>query len=588
MTELIVESRATTTSSPTTSAGAGVRATGDDWAAGDPELGHADRLIQFQPAILTVRWATTGVSVVLASPQVADGDVTMTVWVVAALVNTLVRTAAPFRDNGSIRSMILLLAEITLHVLAVVATGFWASPLVLLLINAIIIAGFARGFAFALRVGVASALAVGVPEIARTDYGRDELARSAQWVTLLLLGGVVAGYARRILGEASRRHSLALDRVARLADANSLLTRLHGMAQTLPASLDQTEVLDSTMTRLRGLLAFDAAVVLTTEGPEQLYTVARSHGLATVADLSVEELPDPARRAVATRRAVSWGPAQPQTADTTQAFDPKASAGLYVPLLSRDRLVGVIALERRAESPFHDDERRMLEGFVEPVALSIDNARWFKRLRMVGADEERTRIARDLHDRIGQSLAHLGFEIDRLIRRHEDEEPTATELQELRRSLREVVVEVRDALSDLRTDVSDVRDFATTASDFASRLSDRSNLDIRVDCQADRRLPLRQEREMWRIAQEALVNVERHARATRVDVRWHCNRSGALLEVCDNGRGLPARSSDGSYGRADSFGIIGMRERADSIGATIELISQPGEGTRVRCFLAKK
>ncbi|MEM8924370.1 MAG: histidine kinase [Actinomycetota bacterium] len=581
MTDLIVDGKKQQTPSTT--------APSDAWGAAVPPEEEvpdtgADRLGHFQPAILAVRWATTAVSMVLASPDIADGRIGISFWVVATLATTVIRTFRPFRDDGSIRSMIVLLAEIALHVLAVIATGYWASPLVLMLINAIIVAGFARGFAFALRVGAASTLAVSVPEIGQPNYGNDELARSAQWATLLLLGGIVAGYARRISGEVSRRHHQALDRVARLADANALLSKLHAMTQTLPASLDQGEVLDSTMSRLRGLVAHDTALVLTTESAEGFFTVSRSQGIDLSGDREIHELPRPAQRAIGSGRPVTV----PRITGDGVSFDPRAVCGMYIPLTSRDRLVGLLAIERRREPAFSDRDRRMLQGFVEPVALSIDNARWFKRLRTVGADEERTRIARDLHDRIGQSLAHLGFEIDRLIRRHAGVEPTATELRELRQSLREVVVEVRDALSDLRTDVSDMRDFVATATDFADRLSERSGLRIIVECEAEQRLPLRQEREMWRIAQEALVNVERHADASLAELRWQCNGAGALLEVCDDGRGLPDRGAHGGYGRPDSFGIVGMRERADSIGAELELISEPGEGTKVRCFLAKR
>ncbi len=543
-----------------------------------------DRLVPFRPAILAVRWATAGVSLVLAAPDMADGDRVLVGWTAAVLGNAVLRTFRPLRDDGSIRAMVVLLVEIALHVMAVIATGYWASPLVLLVVNTIIVAGFARGFGFAIRVGAASTLAVSVPEIGQPGYGRDEVARSAQWSTLLLLGGIVAGYARRISGEASRRHSLVLSRVSHLADTNALLTKLHGMAQTLPASLDLTEVLDSTMARLRGLVAFDSAVLLTTEASELHYTVTRTHGIDLTGEMGVDALPRPARAAVEGNRLTAVA----NLAGIDRPVDPEARCGLYVPLVCRSRLIGLLVIERREDRPFSEPDTRLVQGFVEPVALSIDNARWFKRLRTIGADEERTRIARDLHDRIGQSLAHLGFEIDRMVKRHDDTDPVARDLQELRRSLRDVVVEVRDALSDLRNDVTDTRDLTTTVHDFAQRLAERSGLRIEIDSRTTDRLPLRQEREFWRIAQEALVNVERHAEATEVVLRWRSDRTMALLEIEDDGRGLPVASADGGFGRADSFGLVGMRERADAIGASLELTSNTGEGTKVRCFLAKR
>ena len=88
---------------------------------------------------------------------------------------------------------------------------------------------------------------------------------------------------------------------------------------------------------------------------------------------------------------------------------------------------------------------------------------------------------------------------------------------------------------------------------------------------------------MWRIAQEAITNIERHAGASEVRVIWRCNGDSAALDITDNGQGFPI----GTAGRLDSYGIVGMRERASSIGATLDITSQPGKGTRVRASLIR-
>jgi len=199
----------------------------------------------------------------------------------------------------------------------------------------------------------------------------------------------------------------------------------------------------------------------------------------------------------------------------------------------------------------------------------------------VGADEERTRIARDLHDRIGQSLAYLAFELDRIVAREGKGEAIGTALDQLRDDVRSVIREVRDTLYDLRTDVSDSQDMADTLEAYVGQVQARSGLTIELFCDRGPRLPILQEREMWRIAQEALTNVERHAQATRARVLWRCNGTSAALEITDNGQGFPI----GKAGRLDSYGILGMRERASSIGATLELSSQVSKGTRVRVSL---
>ena len=129
--------------------------------------------------------------------------------------------------------------------------------------------------------------------------------------------------------------------------------------------------------------------------------------------------------------------------------------------------------------------------------------------------------------------------------------------------------------------MSEGTDIGETLQAFADRLRDRSSLQVDLYCDSGIRLPILQEREMWRIAQEALVNVERHANARRVEVRWRCDGRSAALEVVDDGDGFPP----GKAGRLDSYGMIGMRERASSIGATLDIISAPGKGTAVRCVL---
>src|SRR5205085_8591347 len=140
-----------------------------------------------------------------------------------------------------------------------------------------------------------------------------------------------------------------------------------------------------------------------------------------------------------------------------------------------------------------------------------------------------------LHDRIGQSLAYLAFELDRIARRTEAE-PLHSDLHALRQDVRRVVGEVRETLYDLRTDVSDEQDLVSTLELFLDRVRQRAGIDVHFEHDATGRLALPQERELWRIAQEAVTNVERHAHARRLDVHWWCDGRAATLEVRDDGR----------------------------------------------------
>ncbi|MEZ5244077.1 MAG: GAF domain-containing sensor histidine kinase [Acidimicrobiales bacterium] len=540
---------------------------------------RVDRVAAFAPAILAIRWGMTAVSLALSASAFVNSDWEIVLWCMTLVSYTVIRTVSPLRYTGDVRSLLQVVLEIALHVGAVAATDYWESPFVFSLMTAIIVAGFARGFGFGLRIAIGAALAISLGDAARPSYELQDLRITLQWSAVLLLVGVVAGYARRISGEADRQHSLALDRLDRLSDANALLFSLHRVAQTLPASLDLGDVLDTTVARLRGLVDFDAVAILVFDDTDASWQVIRREGAVLPARLGPTELPRPLMDAMSSNRLI-------EEPDLSQprgpGISPTSSSGLYTVLPARGSIIGLLAVESRQPNAFGRRDVELLNGFVEPVALAIDNARWFSRLRTVGADEERTRIARDLHDNIGQSLAYLAFEIDRLVKKESEGEELGGSLEQLRSDLRGVIGEVRDTLYDLRTDVSDQLEIGEVLEQFSARVMDRTELDIRV--YADRsgsRLPLLQEREMWRIAQEALVNVERHAEARGVAVRWRCDGEAAALEIADDGKGFPV----GKAGRLDSYGIMGMRERASSIGARLELHSEEGRGTVVRCFL---
>ena len=243
----------------------------------------------------------------------------------------------------------------------------------------------------------------------------------------------------------------------------------------------------------------------------------------------------------------------------------------------------MLVLEHGTEGQLGTREARLIEGLLEPAALAIDNARWFARLRTVGAAEERTRIARELHDRIGQSLAYVAFELDRILKRAEGQ-VVHDDLQRLRADVRSVVGEVRETLYDMRTDVTESRGLVDALDGFLGRVRGRAGIETSFRHHETARLPVPQEREMWRIAQEAISNVERHARASHLSVQWRCDGSTALLVVADDGQGFPI----GRAGRIDSYGMVGMRERADAIGASLEFDSTQGRGTTVRCRLESR
>lgn len=516
---------------------------------------------------------------VLAAPDLLERSTRSVVSVAFVVIYTLVRTVRPIEHDSRIRLQLETIAEATLVAVAVAATGYFESPIAFSILTPVAVAGFRSGFGAALRLALALTFAIGIPSIAEGPDLQENVRLVAQWGVELLLVALVAAYARRISGEADERQAQALDRMGRLADANELLVSLHQVAQELPASLDLDEVLDSTIERLRDLLVFDTAAILIFEESDGSWSIARRYGARLPNSLPASELPPPVKRAARGLMPVV------EVSNALRAHGPglstQAVSGLYAPLQARSFLVGVMVVERHRFDPFTERDIELLGGFTEPAALAVDNARWFARLRTVGADEERTRIARDLHDRIGQSLAYLAFELDRIVRKDERGDQVTPDLVGIREDVRGVVREVRDTLYDLRTDVSDERSVPSVLEEFTQRVRDRSGIEVRLRIDETGRMPRLQERELWRIAQEAIINAERHSHGTRIDVFWLSDGREAVIEVRDNGTGMPL----GSAGRLDSYGMLGMRERAASIGATLAIDSIPREGVTVRVSL---
>ncbi len=301
-----------------------------------------DRLTAFGPAILAVRWGTTVLSAALAGPAFIDAEWNTVAWCGALIAYTLFRTAQPLRYFGDTKSLIRVLAELVLPILAVINTGYWESPYVFSVLTAVTIAGFARGFGFGLRLAGVAAAAVSIPAMAAAGYDNETLRLCAQWAAILLLVALVAGYGRRISGEADRQHSVALERLGRLADANTLLFSLHRVAQSLPASFDLDEVLDTTLNRLRDLFDSDAVAILLMDDTDSLWTVLRRHGVRLPEAIAHEDLCAPLREVVgsgevygAPNLLVGGGP----------GLAPSMGSGLYAPLRARGATIGLVAIE---------------------------------------------------------------------------------------------------------------------------------------------------------------------------------------------------------------------------------------------------
>jgi signal transduction histidine kinase len=172
-------------------------------------------------------------------------------------------------------------------------------------------------------------------------------------------------------------------------------------------------------------------------------------------------------------------------------------------------------------------------------------------------------------------LAYVNLELDRLSR-HPAPGP---ELVELRRHVHDLLGEVRETLRQLRSRVSPDRGLGELLSAELPRFTKRTGIPARFAAGPDAaRLPTTVEQELWRITQEALSNVERHAKASAVDVTWACDGRHGRLVVTDNGGGFESAQAVATA----TSGMRAMRERANAIGARLVVDSQRGDGTWIQ------
>ena len=148
-----------------------------------------DRLTAFGPAILAVRWGTTVLSGALAAPAFIDAEWRTVWWLGVIVAYTLFRTANPLRYTGDTKSLIRVLAELVLPILAVINTGYWDSPFVFSVLTALTIAGFARGFGFGLRLAGVATVAISLPALAEAGYDSESVRLAAQWGARAPAGG---------------------------------------------------------------------------------------------------------------------------------------------------------------------------------------------------------------------------------------------------------------------------------------------------------------------------------------------------------------------------------------------------------------
>ncbi|MGI5213994.1 sensor histidine kinase [Plantactinospora sp. CA-290183] len=392
---------------------------------------------------------------------------------------------------------------------------------------------------------------------------------AAQWLILAALGLSAAGTLQRIMQARGEQKPQPY------AEATRLLTQLRSVARQLPgATLDPGSISEHLVEELRGVARADRAAVLSASGGGRLVVLAQ----AGVDRVDWETTLD-ADSAIAD----AWASQQPQTASRSQARSHSGGdvSALVVPLVAGVRTVGLVTLEADVANAYPPAVVSRVTGLTRPAALRLEAALLFDEVRSLATNEERQRLAREIHDGVAQELVMVGYGIDNaLATLPEEAKETAEELRVLRGEVTRVITELRLSLFELRSEVDRHGGLAAAIAEYARTVGASAGLRVHYTLdESTARLPAATEAELLRIAQEAITNARKHAGATNLWVACAIDPPFAQIEVSDDGQGIADQRPDGRYGLAI------MAERAERIRGRLEISPRQPSGTTVAVVL---
>jgi PAS domain S-box-containing protein len=252
---------------------------------------------------------------------------------------------------------------------------------------------------------------------------------------------------------------------------------------------------------------------------------------------------------------------------------------LAIPMFVLGEVRGFIGIQHSEQGAYRAEEVELAQALAHHVMIATHEAELAEQRRHAVLLEERTRMARDIHDTLAQGFTGVIVQLDTAVEALRDEEPEAA-AKHIRRA-RDLA---RDSLTEARRSVHALRPQALEKAEFADALRAiitnttagtalRSDFRVKGD---PRKLQPSVEENLLHIGQEALTNALRHARATKFQARLCFDSEAVRLELRDNGKGFIIDNANGG-----GIGLIGMKERAEQIGATLAITSKPGEGTTI-------
>jgi signal transduction histidine kinase len=390
---------------------------------------------------------------------------------------------------------------------------------------------------------------------------------------------------RRLAFEAEQRARIVADA---LREATVALTR----------SLDRETVLSTLLEHLRGIVPFDRASVMLLEEARRVSVRAIFDGdrvvpLPPEARSELDPADHPIVNSILTTGSAVLIPDVRTYPGWSLPTDGLAEASwLGVPLFARGDVAGLFSLSKREAGYFNEGHVKLAEAMSSQASVAVENAILFQqmeaatvRMRMLSRglieaqESERRSLSRELHDEAGQALASLRYGLQLLEREVDGGENVTERLVALRSTTDAIIEGLRRLAADLRPASLDHLGLEAALRQLSQAAGPKFGLEVHFKARgfAGGRLPSEMETALYRVVQEAMSNVVRHARATRVDVLAERRGDRVMVMVEDDGAGFDQKLVQ----RGNQLGLVGMHERIEALSGTLTVESAPGAGTTI-------
>lgn len=369
---------------------------------------------------------------------------------------------------------------------------------------------------------------------------------------------------------------------------NEQLTVLNALARLAVSTLDVDRVLLAFVTQIQQGFGYDQVELYRVDETRQrLILVAQAGRFSIRRESSTRPLYEGSIGAAC--NAALTVLANQITANPRYApfVGPETQAALCVPIIANGRVRAVLNIESQQPDAFTDEDVGVLETAADVLASALENARLYQRAQEAAVLEERSRLARDLHDSISQQLFSMTLTAQ-AARAQLDKNPAraASQLERLQETAAAALAEMRALIFQLRPPGLSEKGLITSLQQHVAGLGRREVLTCTLTVQGDEQYAHGMEQTIYRIAQEALNNVLKHAGACEVEVHLDLQPDGVALHVIDNGTGFDPEQIDTGDGR--HLGLISMHERALELGGRLTVRSQPGQGAEVHLMIPRK